>query len=641
MDDRIEEVVKRSSEPLKDDWALAQEVAQELRTHLEDKCAELEGEGNSPEESVKKAIGEFGDPDEIGRGLLGANFRRIKLRGKLKVVLRICGLPLLLAAVWAAVDFSVLAGAARYCSVSTVNNEFSVKCDWAARFFGRFAGFRKPAGEQPLWNGGDGLNARKADEMRLELVNRHPDDPVCLANYVAEVMVRDKRPDSVKAVKLAIGREPDNALYHHLLSALIIEEAFEADRTAMEECEIKDRAKLDAAKAEYLLGLKCPYYRLYIPERGQRARSQYAGNAFHARMQQKVEALMLPIPALPRQRSVARAAIYYPELLIKDGRPEEAEALLDQWYVYPAQLLESGDLLISMLIVDTILELNQKKLPELYARVGKPEKGTRIAAKIAEARASMAAWKAQRKEADDRAQEEAERYGGIFSFYLVGLGISLPAEYLRSDRIMTYCIMDSLVLLCFTVLVLCVVGFQALCWGIGRVCGEKGHFLWLTKREYGKLLLYGMLLPAGLSWLWLHADLLSGRGVGYQANLTMFCIQSFVLVVGLPVWFRFYLGHILLRRYRALVPPGEGTRRICLPFLTYVTTAIPLWIVFLLVVGGALRFAANRELQYNVGRDRSFFAGLFSPAEDHVVQALRTDLAIGLDKAAELTRELK
>lgn len=58
-------------------------------------------------------------------------------------------------------------------------------------------------------------------------------------------------------------------------------------------------------EAEYLLGLKCPYYRLYIPERGQRARSQYAGNAFHARMQQKVEALMLPIPALPRQRSVA------------------------------------------------------------------------------------------------------------------------------------------------------------------------------------------------------------------------------------------------------------------------------------------------------------------------------------------------
>lgn len=476
MDDRIEEVVKRSSEPLKDDWTLEQEVAQELRTHLEDKCAELEGEGNSPEESVKKAIGEFGDPDEIGRGLLGANFRRMKLRGKLKAVLRICGIPLLLAAVWATVDFSVLAGAARYCSVSTVNSEFSVKCDWAARFFGRFAGFRKPAGEPPLRNGGDGLNARKADEMRLELVNRHPDDPVCLANYVAEVVVRDKRPESVKAVKLAIGREPDNALYHHLLSALILEEAFEADRTAMEECEIKDRAKLDAAKAEYLLGLKCPYYRLYIPERMQRARSQYAGNAFHARMQRKVAGLMLPIPALPRQRSVARAAIYYPELLIRDGRPEEAEALLDQWYVYPAQLLESSDLLISMLIVDTILELNQKKLPELYARVGKPEKGKRIAAKIAEARASMAAWKAQRKEADDRAQEEAKRHGGIFSFFLVGLGNSLPAEYLRSDRIMTYCILDSLVLLCFTVLVLCVVGFQTLCWSIGRACGEEGIF---------------------------------------------------------------------------------------------------------------------------------------------------------------------
>lgn len=119
---------------------------------------------------------------------------------------------------------------------------------------------------------------------------------------------------------------------------------------------------------------------------------------------------------------------------------------------------------------------------------------------------------------------------------------------------MTYCILDSLVLLCFTVLVLCVVGFQALCWGIGRACGEMGHFLWLTKREYGKLLLYGMLLPAGLYWLWLHADLLSGRGVGYQANLTMFCIQSFVLVVGLPVWFRFYS-----RAYPAAPLPGAGS----------------------------------------------------------------------------------
>lgn len=254
-----------------------------------------------------------------------------------------------------------------------------------------------------------------------------------------------------------------------------------------------------------------------------------------------------------------------------------------------------------MLIVDTILELNQKKLPELYARVGKPEKGKRIAAKIAEARASMAAWKAQRKEADDRAQEEAERYGGIFSSGLLGLGISLPAEYLRSDRIMSYCILDSLVLLCFTVLVLCVVGFQALCWGIGPRMRGEGTFSVADEARIRQTPAVRDAASGGtlLALAARRSSERQGSRIPGQSDHVLHpVVRSGRRAAGLVP--------VLSRAYPAAPLPGagsagEGKRRICLPFLTYVTTAIPLWIVFLLVVGGVLRFAANRELQYNVG----------------------------------------
>lgn len=42
MASAIEDVIRRCTDPLREDWTLQQEVAQELRSHLEEKCAELE-----------------------------------------------------------------------------------------------------------------------------------------------------------------------------------------------------------------------------------------------------------------------------------------------------------------------------------------------------------------------------------------------------------------------------------------------------------------------------------------------------------------------------------------------------------------------------------------------------------------------
>ena len=41
MASAIEEVIRRCTDSLREDWTLRQEVAQELRSHLEEKYAEL------------------------------------------------------------------------------------------------------------------------------------------------------------------------------------------------------------------------------------------------------------------------------------------------------------------------------------------------------------------------------------------------------------------------------------------------------------------------------------------------------------------------------------------------------------------------------------------------------------------------
>lgn len=60
MASAIEEVIRRCTDPLREDWTLRQEVAQELRSHLEEKYAELRLQGLSPEECEARAVRCFG-----------------------------------------------------------------------------------------------------------------------------------------------------------------------------------------------------------------------------------------------------------------------------------------------------------------------------------------------------------------------------------------------------------------------------------------------------------------------------------------------------------------------------------------------------------------------------------------------------
>lgn len=113
MASAIEEVIRRCTDPLREDWTLRQEVAQELRSHLEEKYAELRLQGLSPEECEARAVRCFGVPEEIGAGLFRANFHRLRRWAKVRFAIRILTVPAVLAALLLVLNFDVIGGLER------------------------------------------------------------------------------------------------------------------------------------------------------------------------------------------------------------------------------------------------------------------------------------------------------------------------------------------------------------------------------------------------------------------------------------------------------------------------------------------------------------------------------------------------
>lgn len=646
MNEKIEEVVKRASGALRDDWTLEQEVAQELRSHLEDKCSELEGEGESPGKSTEKAIGEFGDPDEIGRGLLGANFRRMKLRGRLKVAMRILALPLLLAAVCATIDFSTLRSTEliRYLVGHRTLNSL-------ARPPRLLLAFAEYLDGGPGWLKEDKLRriggwGKEGDEGRRALAARNPGDPVLLADYVLPALGNAEAKEEPEILDYAVEHDPGNAIYRYmraysLLSRSIDGKNFDADG---KKAWVRDRAGVDRAMAEFLEGTKRPRFRNYVQERLDRTQGLFPGSGLQDRLLTKMVMFNIPLPEINRERMLARALCAYAKLLIEEGKHAEAEKVLDAWLPYSIHIAEGSNTMIAVFVDGVTLKMFSEFLPDLYAKLGKPEKGRLLREQLEPVWKPVDEWRIGKNSKDlpqnRKVREMLEKSGGFFApaFYYYS-DEPIPEEALRIDRMISYGISDNILLVRFCVNITGVIAVLALLLLGCRLAGYRGYFIWMTRRENLRILLTGILLPAALYWLWLHVDLLSGRNGSVGSNFTLFMMQACVLFFVLPLWFLFVLRRTMRQRHRLLVPLPEGRKRARIPFASWLKTMIPYWIVFLLLTGGILRVAANAELSWAVANDRIFFTGYFTEPEDRLWQKFRGDLLVGLDKVKEKLAE--
>lgn len=592
MASAIEEVIRRCTDPLREDWTLRQEVAQELRSHLEEKYAELRLQGLSPEECEARAVRCFGVPEEIGAGLFRANFHRLRRWAKVRFAIRILTVPAVLAALLLVLNFDVIGGLERLRDLRLFD------AIPLPEFLFEAAGW---------WNAVPPADAVESSSGDL---------PGLADRIAAGGRQEDFRPEFFEA---AIRREPENALYRYEKAAALVREAVpgivspDFGRSTVTLAFISDEArrKLEQAAELYRSALLCSRCTDYAAERNRRDnRRRYPNENFHSAVGRLADAAVFPLPQLAAYRQLGRWIPFYAALLIREGRNGEAKALLDSWRRFAFHQLQDCDTVVGILTLQGILEGWRRNLPPLYAVLGEPEKGEIIIGEIARIIAPVRRWQAS------VGRSPASQYGGIFSAFCAWNPQETPdAAQLAADRRITYALCDQLVLLCFGGIGLGI----TLLFGLIRLaewlCGRREEWLRLSGRQVCRLLCFGILLPLVLCWILTHVDTLSGRDVAVFRNPRVWLQWGCFLIV-LPGWFMVYLRRLLEERARSLLPEPEVRR--CFRFFPcgWCVSILPLWIFFLLISAAFARWSVERDLSRGMEEVRWNFSGFPTTMEE-------------------------
>lgn len=601
MASAIEEVIRRCTESLRGDWNLQQEVAQELRSHLEEKCAELKQQGLSPEECAARAVQCFGAPEEIGAGLFRANFRRLRHWAKLRFLIRILTVPALAVVLFLAVNFDVAAGTARLRELGLLKALPlpETLLDIAGRRFPP-----PPVGEE------EASSSRSGESL--------PADPLSLADCIASGS--RENPPVAEFFDAAIRSEPENALYRYEKATVLVSEAvpgitdpgfFRRSAGGVPELSAEARRKLEQAAELYRSALLCSRCTDYAAERNRRDnRRRYPNENFHSAVGRLADAAVFPLPQLAAYRQLGRWIPFYAALLIREGRNGEAKALLDSWRRFAFHQLQDCDTVVGVLTLQGILERWREELPPLYAALGEVGKGRIVADEIARITAPVRRW---REAAGNLPVLQA---GGIFSVFSAWNPQETPdAAQLAADRRITYALCDQLVLLCFGGIGLGITLLFVLLRLAEWLCGRREVWLRLSGRQVCRLLCFGILLPLVLCWMLAHVELFSGRGTAAFRNPFVWLQWGCFLIV-LPGWFMVYLRRLLEERARSLLPEPEVRR--CFRFFPcgWCVSILPLWIFFLLISAAFARWSVERDLSRGMEEVRWNFSGFPTTMEE-------------------------
>lgn len=592
MASAIEEVIRRCTDPLREDWTLRQEVAQELRSHLEEKYAELRLQGLSPEECEARAVRCFGGAEEIGAGLFRANFHRLRRWAKVRFAIRILTVPAVLAALLLVLNFDVIGGLERLRDLRLFD------AIPLPEFLFEAAGW---------WNAvppADAVESSSGD----------------LPGLADRIVAGERRAGGRSGFfDVAIRHEPENALYRYEKAAALVTESVPEIATAdfvrsaavLPPISQRARRKLELAAELYRSALLCPRCTDYAAERNRRDnRWRYPNENFHSLVGRLADATVFPLPQLAAYRRLGRWMPFYAALLIREGRVHEAGTLLDSWKRFTVHQLQDCDTVVGVLTLQGILEKWREELPPLYAALGEVGKGRIVADEIARITAPVRRW---REAAGNLPVLQA---GGIFSVFSAWNPQEVAdAAQLSADRRITRALGDQLTLLGFGGIGLGITLLFVLLRLAEWLCGRREVWLRLSGRQVCRLLCFGILLPLVLCWMLAHVELFSGRGTAAFRNPFVWLQWGCFLIV-LPGWFMVYLRRLLEERARSLLPEPEVRRRFRFFPCGWCVSILPLWIFFLLISAAFARWSVERDLSRGMEEVRWNFSGFPTTMEE-------------------------
>ena len=618
---RIDETLDGCVQSLRRDPEIALDVRRELAGHLEEHL----DAGMSEEEALRR----FGDPEEIGAGLFQANFKRLKLRAKIRLAVMILAVPAVIGALFFSINFRFWTGVEQWLDAQWTEPTPLIRGVHSfAAFFSR--GGQRLSPEEAILVYGDrsrGATANLSAEANAQcaIMELDPGSRVFRAHAILALLAddsADKRSFQIAEVEKARAFEPENALYDFLLAALLLKNALEFPGTDEEPFQIRDRALLDRAMAHFRTGLDKPYCRTYIREMAEKRNA-----VIHRRITDFASAIeririqaQIPLPYLNLYRSLGKVLPFYGELLNAEGNRPDGEFFLNAWKPFVRHIVKEENVLVGILVANSIVGQQSR-----FARLPVPEERQR---ELDQARVPIEKWHSRQTPPG----------------YFQGAGflgsLLLPAVYTKNDacpqsmftpgRRLDYVFANGVMLQLLNML-----GCFILCWyAIGMLWallrGRPGFLLTFSRRDVIRIAVWGVLVPVALFFVLMELTPLGGRSYGLNSlNPGAFgrlALEAFFFIFLLPLPFL-----ILWRRACGRRGCELGFRK--LPAAVWHCNMFVGWVVLLVSFTALIRPGLAFAERYWSDREQLIFhAEFFSLTEDQLARELRAEVLDALPK---------
>ncbi len=547
----FDDLVARLTQRLSADDELRQDVAKELRAHLEDSQADFLHGGYSEAEARIKAAAALGDEKLLADQLWQANFRRMRLR---KVARWAVGLLLPPATI------AVIAGLLLYLlplivvPILVSGGPMGMPAPWLEKLSLQR---HIEATDRFLFDNDSVLASETKDAARI--VAHDPENPVYYGNYVVTLVSqsRDANPNTtLAAIDHGAKLDPENAFYNWEKAGYLAAAAgslandpqrkyridiYPSTRSGSrfepyKVFQLKDADLLGQSLDQICLALTKPRYATPSLEMLQRRLQAMPNTRLSQYFWRAAVMSNTPLPARENFRSLA--AIFGSQAVeaIKTGRPEEGWRTLRTLELAALQFARTSDTWVGIF---TGAEMYQQTLAyqELaYRELGKPDLAQPTEERRLEDRRDRVLLRGQ-------GHEDFEKFSphmGLYWAYHLPTGMHVPqlnfAPLRQAEYVVVYqTALGMLLLWLFAALLAAGAGLLIL-----RLLGRrkpipKARLLFVGWRRLGTIYLLSIVLPLGAYVLYLLSPL-ARREYGLNVPSMMVQVLAELILVSVSVF---------------------------------------------------------------------------------------------------------
>ena len=565
MNDNTERFLERATAGLATDPELRLDVQAELRSHIEDKTAELGGE-----EHADEAVASLGEVVELAEEVSEANQRRLGWRNLARRILRFGLVPVaVICAVlfsdisgivgneWSGADSNerkVLALLYRFCLPAPfarfADDWENPEPQWFRFSFLRWLDQRPPLTDyQRLLFHGD--SSQEYSERRRTLWERNPANRAYYADYINSTVRYGPR--TLARLEPAARVDPDNGRYP-LLAALCkattaaeLSEEKRADAPTIYRLVPKDRAALDGAMDDLLAAAGKPHFRAYVTDMlREKVEALGPPQCVTDAMEGIRQIFGIPVPNINVVYDAGRYSLAYAQLLIGEGREEDAVPFLGVSETLGRKLVPESFSLLDMIIVRIVMEHALRIVPEALRGMGRPGEAAvaeeRLTALVGPMRRARKARLAGRSREHQMVSQRGDRMLGATFSFTDGqetderLARLTTARRLRSTSLARAGV--SLLALWLVVAMLVCLALS-LRWRLALGAQAAPLLLLPSWRDMVRFVLLGVVLPLAVFEVWTRWVPLSGHAfslgyAGYRSAVEFLVLGATLAL--LPAW---------------------------------------------------------------------------------------------------------